>query len=181
MAARMTEMRRLYLLRHAKSSWDDNGLDDFERPLSSRGRKAARAVAKYLQQHKIRPALVLCSAAARTRATYDLIEPGLAGVPASIEAGLYEADRGDLLARLHQLDNHLGSVLLIGHNPGLERLAVFLAGPHGDPAALEHMADKFPTGALAVLETEAAHWAELDGGSCRLTAFIRPRDLDERP
>lgn len=173
-------MRRLYLLRHAKSSWDEDGVDDFERPLSGRGRKAARAMAKYLAQHKIRPALVLCSAAVRTRATYDLIEPRLAGVPASIEAGLYAADRGNLLARLHRLDDHLGSVLLIGHNPGLERLAVFLADPHGDAAALEKLADKFPTGALAVLETDAAHWAELDGGTCRLTGFVRPRDLDAR-
>lgn len=174
-------MRRLYLLRHAKSSWDEAGHDDFERPLSGRGRKAARAMANYLAQHKIRPALVLCSAAARTKATYDIIEPKLAGVPASIEADLYEADRGDLLDRLHRLDDHLRSVMLIGHNPGLERLAAFLVGSHGDAAALSRLADKFPTGALAVLETSTAHWAELDSATCRLAEFIRPRDLDPAP
>lgn len=172
-------MRRLYFLRHAKSSWDDTALDDFERPLSGRGRKAARAMGKFLAKQKIRPCLVLCSAAKRTRSTYEIIEPRLEGVPVSIERGLYEATKGNLLDRLRQLDDHLGSVLLIGHNPGLERLTAFLAGSHGEPAALERLAEKFPTGTLAMLETDSPHWAQLDTGTCRLTRLVRPRDLDE--
>jgi phosphohistidine phosphatase len=172
-------MRHIYFLRHAKSSWDDGALDDFERPLSGRGRKAARAMGKFLAKQNIRPNLVLCSAAKRTRSTYEIIEPRLEGVPVSIERDLYAAAKGNLLDRLRKLDDHLASVMLIGHNPGLERLAAFLAGPHGEPHALEHLAEKFPTGTLAIIETDTPRWAQLDAGTCRLTALIRPRDLDE--
>lgn len=176
-------MRRLYLLRHAKSSWAkpgcDQGPDDFDRPLNDRGRKAARLMAKHMAKAGIRPALVLCSAARRTRETWDIVEKRLEGVPVSIEDGLYAASKGILLDRLHGLDDHLKSVLLIGHNPGLERLAAYLAGHHGEPEALARLADKFPTGGLAVLECKAAQWAELDAGTSRLAALVRPRDLGD--
>lgn len=172
-------MRRLYFLRHAKSSWDDPSLGDFDRPLNGRGRKNARQMGKYLSQAGIRPAMILCSAARRTRATYDIVESRLEGVPVSFEEGLYEAARHDLLDRLHRLDDHLGSVMLIGHNPGLERLTAFLVAGHGAPDALARLAEKFPTGTLAVLESPVAHWAELGQGTCRLADFIRPRDLGD--
>ncbi|AVM74309.1 SixA phosphatase family protein [Magnetospirillum gryphiswaldense] len=171
-------MKRIYLLRHAKSSWDEAGLDDFQRPLNPRGRKAAKAMGKYLKQHGIRPNLILCSAAARTRATYDILEPRLEGVPVSFEDRLYEATRGDLLHRLQALDGHLHSVLLIGHNPGLEKLALGLSAGNGDAEAVKRLEQKYPTGTLAVLETNVPHWPELDAGTCRLLDFIRPRDLD---
>ncbi|MGE5476195.1 MAG: SixA phosphatase family protein [Bacteroidales bacterium] len=171
-------MRQLFLLRHAKSSWDEAGLDDFDRPLNNRGRRAARAMAAYLRQQDLRPALVLCSAARRTRETYDILEPSLEGIPVSFEAELYEAAKHDLLERLRRLDDHLDSVLLIGHNPGLERLAGALAGGHGEAKALARLADKYPTGTLAVLETGTAHWGALEDAGCRLTRFIRPADLD---
>lgn len=172
-------MRQIFLLRHAKSSWDDPTLGDFERNLNNRGRKSARAMAKYLAKAHIRPAMILCSAAERTRATYEIVEPKLKGVPVSFEAELYEAAKGDLLNRLHLLDDHLSSVMLIGHNPGLERLTSFLCNGRGEPQALSHLAEKFPTGTLAVLETKAARWAALDEGECRLVQFVRPADLDE--
>lgn len=172
-------MRRLYLLRHSKSSWDDPAVDDFDRPLNDRGRKAAKAMAKYLAGAKIRPALVLCSAARRTRETLALLESKLRGVPVAVEDALYEAGRGDLIHRLRALDDHLGSVMLIGHNPGIGRLAETLSAGHGERKALDRLAAKFPTGALAVLETGIGHWAELDDGTCRLTEFIRPKDLDQ--
>lgn len=175
----MTEMRQLYLLRHAKSSWDEPGGDDFERPLNGRGRKAARSMGKYLAKMGIRPAMVLCSAARRTRETWEIIEKRLEGVPVSFEEGLYEAAKGDLLDRLHRLDDHLNSVLLIGHNPGLERLAGFLAGSKGEAIALERLAEKFPTGTLAVLQSPVRHWAQLGAGTAALTALVRPRDLEE--
>lgn len=171
-------MKRIYLLRHAKSSWDDVALDDFQRPLNPRGRKAAKRMAAFLAERSIRPHLVLCSAAARTRATYDRIEPSLQGVPVSFEDGLYEAGRGDLLHRLQRLDGHLESVLLIGHNPGLEKLTLALSGGQGDAVALQRLEQKYPTGALAMLETAVPHWPELDAGTCRLVEFVRPKDLD---
>jgi len=170
-------MRHIYLLRHAKSSLGEAGTADFDRKLNGRGIKAARLVAGHLGQAAIRPALVLCSAARRTRETYAIVEPVLKGVPVSTEESLYLAGRHELLSRLRRLDDHLGSVLLIGHNPGLERLAESLCGGHGEAAALAELARKYPTGALACLECGIGHWAEIEAGSCRLTAFVRPRDL----
>ncbi len=172
-------MRRLYLLRHAKSSWDDPALDDYDRPLNGRGRAAARLMAAHLRAARLRPDLVLCSGARRTRQTLDSLEAVLDGVPAVIEPELYEADRTGLLARLRRLDDRFASVLVIGHNPGLERLAEALAGGQGDGQALARLAAKFPTGALAVLDGEIDRWAELDHGTCRLAAFVRPKDLDK--
>ncbi|MBC7908357.1 MAG: histidine phosphatase family protein [Rhodospirillaceae bacterium] len=179
MAVRMTEMRQIFLMRHAKSSWDEPDLDDFERGLNNRGRKSARLMAKYLAKAHIRPAMILCSTAERTRATFAIIEPKLEGVPVSFENGLYEAAKGDLLDRLHQLDDHLASVMLIGHNPGMERLASCLCAGHGEAKALARLAEKFPTGALAVLETKAPRWAGLGAGDCRLVEFVLPGDLED--
>lgn len=171
-------MKRIYLLRHAKSSWDDVALDDFQRPLNARGRKAAKRMARHFTEHSIRPNMVLCSAALRTRSTYELLEPVLQGVPVSFEDGIYEASRSDLLHRLQRLDGHLNSVLLIGHNPGLEKLALALCGGHGDHAGLERLEAKYPTGALTILDSSVPHWPELDTNKCTLVDFIRPKDLD---
>lgn len=171
-------MKRILLLRHAKSSWDDPQLEDFQRPLNPRGRQSAKRMARFLEENAIRPGLVLCSAAVRTRATYEILEPAMQGVPVAFEDGLYEATRGDLLHRLQRVDGHLAQVMVIGHNPGLEKLAQLLADGQGDRTALDCLADKYPTGALAVLETRAPHWPELDAGSCRLLQFVRPKDLD---
>lgn len=170
-------MRQVFLLRHSKSSWDDPAVDDFDRPLAEKGRKAAKAMGKYLEANKIRPALILCSAARRTRETLALMKSRLKGVPAAFEETLYDSGRGELMDRLRSLDDHLGSVMLIGHNPALERLAEALAGGRGDAKCLERLGHKFPTGTLAILETDIRHWAELDDGTCRLTGFIRPKDL----
>lgn len=171
-------MKRIFLLRHAKSSWDDPQMEDFQRPLNPRGRQSARRMARFLADNAIRPGLVLCSAALRTRATYEILEPSLQGVPVAFEDGLYEATRGDLLHRLQRIDGHLSQVMLIGHNPGLEKLAALLADGQGEPAALAALDNKYPTGTLAVLETHAPHWPELDTGACRLVQFVRPKDLD---
>ena len=130
-------MSRLYLLRHAKSSWDDPGLVDHDRPLAPRGRQAAEAIGAYLREHDIGPELVLCSSAARTRETLERV-----GLTGQIEDALYGAGASALLARLHEVPDEVASVMLIGHNPGMRQLAVDLAG----------LDDKFPTAALATLE-----------------------------
>ncbi|HLO77376.1 MAG TPA: histidine phosphatase family protein [Magnetospirillum sp.] len=174
----MTELRQLFLLRHAKSSWDDPALDDFDRPLNNRGRRNAAALADHFRASAIRPALILCSAARRTRETYAVLEPAIEGVPVTFEAELYEATRHDLLDRLRRLDDHLQSVLLIGHNPGLEHLATELCQGQGNAKRLARLAEKFPTCALATLEAGIAHWGALQDGTCRLTGFLRPADLD---
>jgi len=171
-------MRQLYLLRHAKSSWEDANVEDFDRPLNGRGRRNAAALAQHLGRSGFRPAVILCSAARRTAETLELLRPAVEGVPASIEPGLFAAGRAELIARLRRLDDNLGSALLVAHNPGVERLAEALCAGRGDHKALARLGRKFPTGALAVLETGITRWAELDDGTCRLVSFIRPADLD---
>jgi len=178
MAEAVTDMRKLFLLRHAKSCWDDPAAEDFDRPLNGRGRKDAKRMGRHMADLGFRPGIALVSGAARTRATWELIEPRLEGVPVSIEAELYEASKARLLTRLRALDEHMESALLIGHNPGIGRLAEVLVDHYGEPALLAELADKFPTGALAVIELDIAHWGELEAGRGRLAAFVRPRDLE---
>ena len=170
-------MKQLFLLRHAKSSWGDPELADHDRPLAPRGRRAAKLIAKHLRRQGIVPELVLCSPAARTRETLDLIAPALGeGVPVQIEDQLYAASEQMLLERVRAVEDGIESLLLIGHNPGLEQLALLLAGSGEKVAAL---ARKDPTGALVTLEFSGP-WPELGEGSAELTAFVTPKQLAGR-
>ena len=170
----MTE-RRLYLLRHAKSSWNVHGLADHDRPLAPRGRRAAKAIGGHIREHGIEPDLILCSTAARARETLERIEPPLDERGVRIETGLYGADAGMLLGRLQEIPAAVGSVMVIGHNPGLEQLALALVRPGPAVRALEV---KFPTGALATLAFQGSGWDVLGRGTAELIDFIRPRDLE---
>jgi phosphohistidine phosphatase len=168
-------MKRLFLLRHAKSSWKDSSLPDHDRPLAGRGKRASKAMAAYMREHRIEPALVLCSSAIRAMQTLDGVAPGLGGSPkVRIESELYEASAAGLLGRLQRVDDAVPSVMLIGHNPSMERLALDLA--NGGPELAE-LADKYPTGALATLEFDGA-WSELEADAARLVGFVKPRDLE---
>ena len=120
-------MHTLYLLRHAKSSWSDATLVDHERPLSPRGRRDAKRIADHLLRLGIVPALVLCSTARRTRETLELVGRALDAATVSLESELYAASATTLLERLHAVPEEVGSVMLIGHNPGLEHLALLVA------------------------------------------------------
>lgn len=165
----------LYLLRHAKSSWDDPGLDDIDRPLARRGEGAARALARHLKREGVAPALVLCSPARRTRDTLDLVRPGLPeGTEVRIEDRLYGAGSTEMLRMIRRLPDDLPSVMLVGHNPVLQDLALALAA---SGARLKRLAAKFPTGALAELSFAVDRWSELAAGRAKLTAYVIPRDL----
>jgi phosphohistidine phosphatase len=170
----MTE-RRLYLLRHAKSSWKEAGLADHDRPLAGRGRRAVKAMRRHLREQGVEPELVLCSTATRARQTLEGIEPALARGATRVERELYGAGPADLLARLHEIAPRVRSAMVIGHNPGLEELALLLAR---DGARVRELSAKFPTGALATLEFRGPGWAALDRGTAELIAFVRPRDLE---
>ena len=165
-------MRTLYLLRHAKSSWDDPELPDRERPLAPRGRRDAKRIAKHLRRLKIEPELVLCSAAVRAQETLDLLRPKLARASVRVEEQLYGASSETLLARIRSVPGEVGSVLLIGHNPGLQDLALVLAS---SGAELERLEAKFPTAALAMLAI--ARWSNLNPGDAELVAYVVPRQL----
>jgi phosphohistidine phosphatase len=160
-------VKKLYLLRHLKSSWDDPALPDRERPLAPRGRKAGKKLARHLRGAAVAPELVLCSPAERTRETLAAVRGELGEPEVRFVDGLYAASHGELLGVLRAVGPGVGSVLVIAHNPGLQDLAVALAG---------FVQDKFPTGALATLSFDAT-WAELEPGSCRLVDYVVPREL----
>jgi phosphohistidine phosphatase len=167
--------KRLYLLRHAKSSWKHPELADHERPLAGRGRRAAKAIAGYLHEHEITAELVLCSTARRARETSERIEPVLAGAAVRYEDRLYAATADALLERLHSVPDGIASVMLIAHNPAIEQLALDLARPSPERRELEI---KFPTAALATLEFPGPTWRDLDRGGADLVGLVRPRDLE---
>jgi len=175
-----TPMKHLYLLRHAKSSWGDPGLSDFDRPLAPRGKRAASRIADHLRQRGCQFDLVLCSAARRAADTWRPIAAALTyEAPVSRERSLYLAGDDNLMNRLRSLDEKVCSVLLIGHNPDLEELADALCAG-GEAGALRRIAAKYPTGALATIKLDTPRWPELAVGAGYLESFVVPRDLESR-
>ena len=166
---------RLWLLRHAKSSWDDDRLADVDRPLAPRGVRAADAMASYIAGTSIRPSLVLCSPALRARQTLEHVQASLGEPEVRIEPEVYTFDPEPLLAVLRSVPDEFGSVMLVGHNPAFHDLAVMLART-GD--GLLDLVAKYPTGALAELEPDASSWSELAAGGTVLTRFVTPRTLE---
>ncbi|WP_158240651.1 SixA phosphatase family protein [Telmatospirillum siberiense] len=171
-------MKLIHLLRHAKSSWDDPDIDDFERPLNKRGHKTAVLLADYFRRQRIRPDIVLCSPAKRTRQTLDALRASFHDVPVTCDRRLYDAAPMTLHALLAELPRRCLSVLLIGHNPGLQQLALALSDPGRENPERPRLAEKFPTGGLVSLSAPIEEWPLLKDGTCTLEAFIRPRDLD---
>jgi|SRR5579872_1312536 len=168
-------MHLLHVLRHAKSGRDE-GVEDSERTLSKRGREAARTIGKTLPDAIGAVDLVLCSSSVRTRETADLVLAAYLKPPRIVfEDELYLVGEGALLRRLRRLDEACGSVLVIGHNPGLHQLAVALAAPKSTNYAA--LADgKFPTTARASLRIDSS-WAALDRGRNALVAYVTPKSL----
>jgi phosphohistidine phosphatase len=168
-------MKTLYLLRHAKSSWADMGIGDLDRPLAPRGQRAAEKIANHLRQLGIAPAIVLCSSAGRARETLAIVAPAFdSATEHVVEDGLYAASAADLLNRLRRIPDRTASAMIIGHNPGLQDLAVTLVG-HG--RWVERLREGFPTTALAVLRSPIASWGELGPGDAKLIDFVVPRQL----
>jgi phosphohistidine phosphatase len=169
-------VKTLYLLRHAKSSWDDPYLPDHDRPLAPRGRRAARKLADHLRRVGIAPALVLCSTARRATETLDAIMPALEPAPdVRVEEDLYSASTEELVHRLHEIPAPVPSVLLIGHNPSIQSTALVLAR-EDDQLLIARLRDKMATGALATLELDG-EWSAAGAGTARLVSFVVPREL----
>lgn len=176
----MTEImppRLLMLFRHAKSSWKDTQLSDADRPLSGRGLKAAKAMGRTIAAKGLQPDLVLVSPARRAAETWEIAAAELAEPPAA-EAivDLYDFGNGDRL--LDVIRKHGGtarSLMLVGHNPATEELAMRLAGS-GSPELRDALQKKYPAGALAVFSI-GCNWAGLADGAGKLTHFIRPKDV----
>ncbi|HYJ83832.1 MAG TPA: histidine phosphatase family protein [Allosphingosinicella sp.] len=170
-------MKTLTLLRHAKSDWDDPVSRDFDRPLNPRGRKAARAVAREMKARGLAFDLVLASPARRVIETLEEVEPVYGALRPDYDRRLYLASTATLLEIVRAAPDPVGRLLLVGHNPGLEELALALSSR--DEAGLRGEVEvKYPTGTLAEIELPAQRWAEVAGRSGRIVRFIRPRDLD---
>ena len=168
-------MKQLLLLRHAKSSWDDPDLDDFDRPLAERGAKAARLMGRELAARDWLPELALVSPTLRTRDTWRLVAAELPVLPeiTFVEA-LYDASAADILSQIRKTDGSRRCLVVIGHNPGLEDLAKQLAGPGSEAKARKRLDEKFPTAALARVVFEG-DWSGLS--SAQLTHCLRLKDL----
>lgn len=169
-------MKTLTLLRHAKSSWGDAAQRDFDRPLNARGREAARAMGREIRALGLGFDRILASPAARAAETMaGLAEGHGAEFAADYDERVYLASVPTLLRIVHEAGDDNRRLLIVGHNPGMERLALLLsrAGELRD-----RVADKYPTGALAEIALPIAHWRDAGEGGGTLTRFIRPRDLD---
>ena len=170
-------MKRLILLRHAKSSWDQPGLDDFQRPLAPRGRRAAPVMARHLAEAVGLPDHVLCSPAARAAETWELVAGEWGAEPSSeFERAIYMAAPSTLLRLAQHQSDGYRSLMLVGHNPGMEELAGRLCRP-GDTLAHRRLREKYPTAGLAVIDFAVDSWSDVDWGAGTLTDFVRPKDL----
>jgi phosphohistidine phosphatase len=171
-------MRRLLLLRHAKSSWAEPGASDHARPLNRRGQEAAPRIGAYLGRHKLIPDCVLCSTAKRTRETWDLVSAEMRAAPqAAYVERLYDASPRTLLEVLRHADAAAKSVLVVGHNPGLQEVATELIAA-GDLDDRERLREKLPTGGLVVIDFAITDWSKLHARSGRLERFVVPRMLE---
>jgi len=171
-------MKTLLLLRHAKSSWDDPSLADFDRPLAPRGQNAARRVGRELTTRGWLPDRALVSPAVRTRQTWELVSAALpTKPPADFREALYDAPAEKILAEIRRAPRAANTILVLGHNPGLEDLARQIAGEESDADILERLRKKFPTAALTRFALDGG-WQELKAVSARLTHFVTPKELD---
>lgn len=160
-------MKTLFLLRHAKSSWSDPGLADFDRPLNERGIRTAPFMGELMKRDGLEPAVILSSPAVRARQTAEAVKKS-AGLDAEIrlEHQIYEASPHSLLHVVSALDDAHDSAMLVGHNPGMEGFIRYLTGN------LEPM----PTAALAVIQLNIIEWNAVDDGCGELLRVYRPKD-----
>jgi phosphohistidine phosphatase len=170
-------MKSLILLRHAKSGWDDPVARDFDRPLNPRGRRAARAVGREMKAQGLAFDLILASPARRVVETLEEVAAEYGAIEAEYDERLYLASAATLLDLVRHAPEHLGKLLLVGHNPGLEELALRLTRRGGGTLRGE-VETKYPTGTVAEIELPAERWAEVKEGTGEVVKFIRPRDLD---
>lgn len=161
-------MKKLYLLRHAKSSWDNASLSDFDRPLNDRGERTAPFMGKFMQKTGLEPALILSSPARRAKQTAKLVKKaGGFSCELRFNDKIYEASSRTLLQVVSEVDSADGSLMLVGHNPGMEGFIRLLTGE------LEPM----PTAALAVIELNINTWDKINDGCGKLKNVLRPKEL----
>lgn len=171
-------MLTVTLLRHAKSTWGEPSLADIDRSLNDRGREAAPRMGALMRREGLRPDHILSSPSLRTRQTLQLVQgthPALAELQVDFQERLYHALPTTLLRAIHEVPKSARHVLLIGHNPGLQHLAVRLTGK-GPESQRRQLQEKLPTGGLVVLTFDVGRWPNVRPGEGCLRLFARPRD-----
>jgi phosphohistidine phosphatase len=160
-------MKTIYLLRHAKSSWGDASLSDFERPLNDRGLRTAPFMGEVMTRRGYSPSVIISSPAKRAATTAKLVKEsaGLSG-PLRFDDRIYEASPNTLRTVAAESNEDVDSVMLVGHNPGMEGFIRYLT------AQIEPM----PTAALAVIELSIVSWKDLDANSGKIVEIIRPKN-----
>jgi phosphohistidine phosphatase len=172
-------MKRLILLRHAKSDWDDPVARDFDRPLNRRGEKAALLMGQFARSKGLRFDLLVASPAVRVVETLETFFTGYGEtVDAHWDRRIYLASVATLLDVVRDLPDSADSILMAGHNPGFEELILDLVPDDGASSLREDVEVKFPTASIAVLDLPVDHWSETRPDIANLASFTRPRDLD---
>lgn len=172
-------MKRLTLLRHAKSGDDGLVARDFDRRLNAKGRRAARAIGRHMRELGLRFDAVLASPAVRVAETIEEVAAGYGDdLAPGWERRIYLATPEDLLELIQEAPPAAGSLLLVGHNPSLEQLVLMLVPGGMDDAARGQVEEKYPTASLAEIAFDVAQWDDVEAGAGRLVRFVRPRDLD---
>ena len=172
-------MKTLGLYRHAKSGWSDPRARDFDRPLSERGRRAAARIGLHIRDYRARWDRIISSPAARCAETIEIGYQAI-GQTYSVnwDRRIYLASSASLLDLLRELEGDPASLLMVGHNPGLEDLIFELVPDDGSSPLRDIVEEKFPTATFAVLELDIARWDQAEANCARLVHLVRPRDLD---
>ncbi|MEQ1687526.1 MAG: histidine phosphatase family protein [Sphingopyxis sp.] len=173
-------MKRLILLRHAKSGWDDPVARDYDRPLNERGRIAATSIGSWAGENGLAVDSIISSPAVRCTETLDLFQPaaGITAIEPHWDRRIYLASSATLIDVLRDFGDSDTSVLMCGHNPGMEDLILDLVPDDGSSPLRDVAEEQFPTAGLATIELDVAHWCDADNRCGRLVQFTRPRDID---
>jgi len=170
-------MKTLILMRHAKSDWSGPDVQDHDRPLNARGKKAAAHMASYFMDNGLLPDMALCSTAKRARQTLDaLLEAAGDDLPVHYRRALYFTSPDVILDEIRDTPASVNNLMLVGHNPDTQAMALHLASDAHDPGVVA-MARKFPTGAAAIFRFDVNHWQDIVWGAGSLLAFLRPKAL----
>lgn len=167
-------MRTLMLLRHAKAVPADGTIRDQDRPLAPRGRKEAPKIGVYMNTHQLIPDIALVSPSTRTRETWALLAPGLGKLRPAYEERIYNASPQDILNLIQEQGTGSPALLIVGHNPSLNHVAVSLIAT-GDLDLRERLFENLPTSGLVTIEFPFDDWRKLHGQAGRLTHFVTPK------
>ena len=172
-------MKTLILLRHAKSGWEDTVSRDYDRPLNPKGKRAGRTVGQHMKTLGLAFDAAVASPAVRVTETLAQAGDGYGRAFDPVwDRRIYLASAVTLLDVVHETDDAVGTLLLAGHNPGLEDLVLLLVPDRSGDPERDKVEEKFPTASLAELRFDVDRWADVAAGTGTLARFVRPRDLD---